>query len=282
MNLTKFKTQLDKVNRYYEYIAQDGQLSNIERDTMMAYIRNMYELFFEEEAKTEAPKEVLKETSVVPKISTETVRATAPPVTVKKRPKLVFTDTPKTEVPKIETKKTEIPKIEVPKEQPEVVKTRIIETPKQETPKVEQPKEESNPKIEVKEIVKKEPEPKVETPKVEQPKKVASTNEFNEEYEELFLFKEATDISQKLSESPILDLTKALGLNEKFLFINELFGGDAAKFKAAIDVFNEPMDSFDKARAYMEKELVEQFDWLNKLKKTVAKDFVKLVRRRYL
>lgn len=283
MNLIKFKTQLDKINRYYEYIAKDGEVSNIERDAMMVYIRNLYDLFFEEAPK-ELPKEVVKETPQVSKIPTEIEAVEAVSVTTKKRPKLVFTNTQKTETPKVkpvekkvDPPKVEVPKVEIPKEKPIPVQLPIVEK-KEEPTKIEEPKEKPRPKIEVKPILKKEPEPKVEEPAKEE----VASNAFNEEYEELFLFKEATDISQKLSEAPIEDLSKALGLNEKFLYINELFGGNAAKFKAAIDVFNEPMDSFEGARAYMEKELVEQFGWVSKLKKTVAKDFVKLVRRRYL
>ncbi|MCP4439973.1 MAG: hypothetical protein GY810_13590 [Aureispira sp.] len=292
MDLIKFKTKLDKINRYYEYIAQNGQVSNIERDAMMVYIRDLYDVFFQE-AVVEAPKEVVKETPKVSEAPVETVTKT---VTVKKRPKLVFTNTedavaPKTtpvtkkEEPK-PIKKEEAPKkVETPKVKPVVkeIKPIVKEEPKP-IKKEEAPKKVETPKVkpvvkEVKPIVKKEPTP---PKKEEAPKEVAATGGFNEEYEELFLFKEATDLSQKLSASPIKDLSKALGLNEKFLFINELFGGSANDFKGAIDAFNQPMANFDEVRLYMEKELVEKFGWLGKLKKAVAKDFVKLVRRRYL
>lgn len=104
---------------------------------------------------------------------------------------------------------------------------------------------------------------------------------FNADFEELFMFKAATDLSQKLSETPLKNLNKALGLNEKFLFINELFAGDVAKFQQSVKVLDEGKD-FDFARTHIESELIEQFDWMNKQKKKIAKDFVKLVRRRYL
>lgn len=104
---------------------------------------------------------------------------------------------------------------------------------------------------------------------------------FNVDFEELFMFKAATDLSQKLSETPLKNLNKALGLNEKFLFINELFAGDVAKFQQSVKVLDEGKD-FDLARTHIESELIEQYDWMNKQKKKIAKDFVKLVRRRYL
>ncbi len=97
----------------------------------------------------------------------------------------------------------------------------------------------------------------------------------------MFRYKAATDLSQKLSASKLDDLQKALGLNEKFLYINELFGGDVGQFQNAIKTLNEGED-FDYARRYMEQNLVAQNDWMNKTKRPVAKDFVKLVRRRYV
>ena len=84
-----------------------------------------------------------------------------------------------------------------------------------------------------------------------------------------------------LSEAPIKDLGKALGLNEKFLYINELFNGDVEKFQSSIKILNEG-DSFTAARVHIESALIEQHQWMKKLKKPVAKEFVKLVRRRYL
>jgi len=130
-------------------------------------------------------------------------------------------------------------------------------------------------------VIKAEEEEEEEEKKEEVNKSQDISSSFNDDYEELFLFKAATDISQKLSEAPLGDLNKALGLNEKFLYINELYGGDVAKFQASMKVLNDG-NNFDNARAHMETELIEKFEWMNKLKKSIAKDFVKLVRRRYL
>lgn len=105
---------------------------------------------------------------------------------------------------------------------------------------------------------------------------------FNEAYDELFSFKSASDLAQRLSETRIEDLSKALGLNEKYLYIGELFGGNAARFKQAIDYFNMQAQSLDDARLYMEGELIEQHGWARKEKRTLVRDFIKLVRRRYL
>ena len=57
---------------------------------------------------------------------------------------------------------------------------------------------------------------------------------FKSEYDELFEFKAAAELSQRLSETKINDLNKSMGLNEKFFYINELFGGNSAKFRTCI------------------------------------------------
>ena len=114
------------------------------------------------------------------------------------------------------------------------------------------------------------------------PPPVEKTTSFNEEYDNLFEVKIATDLSQKLSAAPIADLSRALGLNEKFLYINELFGGDVNTFQATMQKLNE-FDDMNQARAYLEKELIEQQGWVSKKeRKPVAKNFIKLVNRRYL
>lgn len=48
-----------------------------------------------------------------------------------------------------------------------------------------------------------------------------------------------TSIANKMQQSQIGDLRQAIGINEKFLFINGLFNGDLGRYNKAIDDFNE-------------------------------------------
>lgn len=261
MNLQTIKQRLDKINRLYAYL-EDNQdiISIVDRDALLASIRELYDACFDEDiatTTTTTKRPVVEEPVVAPK-EEKTVEVAETPK--KKRPKLVFNtnSTPKQERPTkeeavVSQKETEIPKAEIKEEK---------------TPE---------PVVEPTPVVAAQPT----TPKVETAPTAPTTQGFNEEYEELFLFKAATDLSQKLSAAPLKDLNKALGLNEKFLYINELFGGDVAKFQAAIKTLNNG-ESFDTARSYIEINLIEQHEWMNKPKKPVAKDFVKLIRRRYL
>ena len=54
----------------------------------------------------------------------------------------------------------------------------------------------------------------------------------------------------------ITDLRKAIGLNDKFLMIKDLFGGNAALYEATIDTLNE-FDDLDDCMIY----IVENFSW---------------------
>ena len=46
-------------------------------------------------------------------------------------------------------------------------------------------------------------------------------------------------VAERMQKSHIADLRQAIGINEKFLFINELFNGDLGRYNKAIDEFNE-------------------------------------------
>ncbi len=250
MDLNQVKSKLDKVNRYFEFLnSSKDSISQIDKDAMLAAIRDLYDVCINPAAVSPAMT-----------VAVETVVEETP--APKKKPKLIFNDEEATK--KVEKKE---PKVE--KEAPIVKKE---EAPAEKVEVVPVQKE-----------VKEEPKPK-ETPKVkEEPKQVDNTLVFdNEEIEDLFTFKAATDLSQKLSEAPITDLNKALGLNQKFLYINELFSGDVAEFQEYVKQLNSA-GGFDGAQKIMLNNIIEPHGWLkNKERKQVAKDFVKLVRRRYL
>lgn len=54
----------------------------------------------------------------------------------------------------------------------------------------------------------------------------------------------------------ITDLRKAIGINDKFLMIKDLFGGDAVRYEATIDTLNE-FEDLDDCMIY----IVENFSW---------------------
>jgi hypothetical protein len=93
-----------------------------------------------------------------------------------------------------------------------------------------------------------------------------------------FTQNEESSLADKFGKQPIIDLFSAIGLNEKFLFIEELFGGDSNVYKQQLELLNS-MESFDAAIDYINNKMLQEYGW--KLKGGVEKRFIKLIERRY-
>ena len=138
-----------------------------------------------------------------------------------------------------------------------------------------------------------EPVPeRVSEPKVEQPTQPSVEAKLESEkstffvqpaesYPQLFDQLNASDLSQKLTLTPIKDVRASLGLNEKIVIKNELFRGDQEKMESVITVL-ESMPNFQEAKMYMSKNIIEQYQWLSTEKKEHVDKFIKLIYRRFL
>ena len=126
--------------------------------------------------------------------------------------------------------------------------------------------------------------PKEEPKPVPPPPKVVETPTFGQQYttseiEQLFEVKQASDLSEKLSESPINDLNRALSINDRLLYMNELFSRDMEALNQALETLNSA-GSMMQAKPYLIK-LAEKNAWPHDNRIEIAKSFVKLIRRRY-
>lgn len=99
-------------------------------------------------------------------------------------------------------------------------------------------------------------------------------------YAEIFHFKKAEDLSEKLEATPIDNIQKAMGLNERILTQNELFRGDKDSFDSTVKKLNG-LNSFDEARNYLSEEIIPQYDWAHEDRLKKAQEFIKLIRRKY-
>ncbi len=90
---------------------------------------------------------------------------------------------------------------------------------------------------------------------------------------------EQPTLADKLGQQPIKDLTQAIGLNQKFLFMNDLFEGENEKYKEAIETINNFSD-FSQANQYINGSLKQQYNWDNEGVST--QKFMDLVKRRFL
>lgn len=255
MDLQQARILVRKINSLFKSMEMDGspQPTPIERDLMLSYLRQLYQSFLDDSG-TEASK----------------ITVTAPVV--------------------------EIP---VPKPEPEPVKP-VVETPKAYIPPVvniEPPKVETPPVMEVRE------EPKVYIPPVETPKPAAAEVKIptpepvqptpppvtpppvisggsNGKLEALFSFKKATELSEKLGEMPIADLTKGMSINDRLLYMNELFGRDMAKLDEVLRALNN-FPSLESAKSYLIG-VAAQHNWGDDERSEIAQSFIKLVRRRFV
>ncbi len=98
--------------------------------------------------------------------------------------------------------------------------------------------------------------------------------------EALFEEKEAKELSEKLAELPISNLTKAIALNDRLLLTSELFAGDGKAFEAITEAVNG-LRSYEDAQAYLIENCVVRYHWTDKKKIEPAKHFIRLVRRRF-
>ena len=154
----------------------------------------------------------------------------------------------------------------------------IIEDVSQEEEEEEESPEESKDDMTVSDV---EEEPANMVPSETEVKSSNGAEVDEEVVMELFEMEVAKELSDKLSQSPISDLTKALGINDRLLTVNELFGGDFSSFDESFRKLNT-MDSFEEAKSYLMEEIVLQHNWIDPSKKARAKRFIKFVRRRYL
>ena len=97
----------------------------------------------------------------------------------------------------------------------------------------------------------------------------------------LFQSDEAQDLRSKFGSLPISDISKSMGINDKILTINELFGGDQGLFNSIVGELNG-FKSFDKAQEYLIGGVAKKQGWYEENKKEKAATFIKLIRRRYI
>ncbi len=86
------------------------------------------------------------------------------------------------------------------------------------------------------------------------------------------------EISQKLTDMPVKDLKKAIGINDRFLYINDLFRGDEAMYERSIKTING-FSIFPEAEYWIRRELKTKLGWTDD--NQTVKQFDQLVKRRF-
>lgn len=257
-----------------------GRIPTLEIDMVKEDIRKLYE-----------------QINLLEKISVEQIspnRFEAPKLE-KPAPKVeVIEEKPEVKVPEPEPVKA---KVEAAPEPPVVeAKPEVKEEPK---PK-KQPKviEEKKEVIEKKEVVppvvkeepivvekskpepKSEPKPVKEAAPVEEPAKEILADKYSSQKSLNDLIaarKSDKSISSKMRQNPITNLKSAIGVNEKFIFVYELFGGNMNRFNEIVELLNT-RSNLEDAIVTLE-EIKAEHGW--DIENAAFQKLVDMVNRRY-
>ena len=87
-----------------------------------------------------------------------------------------------------------------------------------------------------------------------------------------------TSLADQFGQQPISDLTKEIGINEKYLITESLFSGDSQACSTAIKDLNE-FQNMDQASDFLKNTLSKKYNW--NPKSNQVKRLINLVERRY-
>jgi hypothetical protein len=88
----------------------------------------------------------------------------------------------------------------------------------------------------------------------------------------------AMELGDQLTEAPVRDLRKAIGINDQYLYINELFRGDETMYERSIKTINS-FSILPEAEYWIQRELKVKLGWSDS--NATVKQFSQLVKRRF-
>jgi hypothetical protein len=85
-------------------------------------------------------------------------------------------------------------------------------------------------------------------------------------------------LATKFESEPIADLKAIINLNDKLVFVKDLFNGYSLAYQEAIDTLNK-LGSLEEAKSYLDENYAQANDWA--VHETTTTRFYELVSRRY-
>jgi hypothetical protein len=92
------------------------------------------------------------------------------------------------------------------------------------------------------------------------------------------LKKEVKEVAHVLNDAPVRDLRRAIGINDRFVFISELFRNDEVMYERSIKTING-FRILPEAQYWIERELKVKLGWDENKEST--RHFYQLVKRRF-
>jgi hypothetical protein len=175
--------------------------------------------------------------------------------------------------------------------EPEQQQPLAEETPREVAPKVEAPEPPQKPEVSAT-PQKKEPASQASKPSgskaiidlFSEPIERSIGDQFNAEdnslHQRISKNKGDSSISARMQQKPIANLKEAIGVNDKFLFINELFHGNIQAYNDAITSLNN-QEGIQQAFDFI-NELNSTFAWDEKRSAETIEKLANFVQRRYM
>ncbi len=89
---------------------------------------------------------------------------------------------------------------------------------------------------------------------------------------------DVSDLKSALNDTPVRDLRKAIGVNDRYVFINQLFRGDEVMYERSLKTING-FRILPEAEYWMERELKVKLGWDEN--RDATRHFYQLVKRRF-
>lgn len=243
-------TLINSIKEHSDTIGDKEHIPQLELELILHKIEKLYQksIVYNHLNSEEKPEERKPLTGVV----------TAPPAAEPSKTLLPEPELPKTEVPVTLVPETEPPVSEPSKKMP-VPDEIKPEEPKKEIPAAEIKPEVKTPELKPVDLFGAELPPAAEKPKEKKSEK-----------------KEDKSV-HKLQLLPLSDLRNGIGINDKFQYSNELFGGEMKEYEIAVQQLNTS-ETLESATAYFNS-LQQLYNW-DPESETVQR-LQKLVQRRY-
>jgi hypothetical protein len=306
MKIKKVGKLLKKLNNLFDNIKEEGSISSIEKDLFLAYVKEIYEASIAKE-----DKETLEQpTSTRVKsqdIETKTLvsEAVDSPIHLDDIPTDEEDQVPQADTPVVDERELRRQKREEERKRREEerrLRTERRRTKEDSTPILEESTQEyvensaveevpveahtseneesaSPQEVRGKAVHSKGAETTVNTTVQETVNEVKSPV-FSDEMLEIFEETQINEVSDRLSMTPIADLTKAMGINEKIFTVRELFNKDQERFMSTMSHLNSCVN-FEEAKQYLLHGIASENGWDEPSKSKKAANFIKLVQRRY-
>jgi len=235
--ILQLSVEIDTLKAHIQRLKRDNyKLHQLDVELLQQKTRQLYDMLFELEGAVETQS-----------IAYPHSKSIASPHSNSIADEVKETILPKEEVTEKPEAKVTAPPAFAENPEEKIAEKEIEEVVEEEANKIEIVLDIKKPKEIIEELqptpepIKEETPTKIETVKQEDTK--SNFDLFSESgtatVSDKFTGSDKQSLADKMQESRVNDLRQSIGINEKFLFINELFNGDMGRYNKAIDELNE-------------------------------------------